>query len=69
MQDSRKLAQQKKAAKKIAEIMYASLQKLPADERTIRVEAIKELKVSRSGRGNTPKRVSTPASLRARSRA
>lgn len=62
-----KLAKQREAANRIAEIMSACLSRLPKDEQERRVKAIEELKPSRNARGSTSKRVSTPQSLQLRS--
>lgn len=56
-----KLDKESKAAKRIAEMMYESLRKLPEDERKTRVKAIQKIKISRR---SSPKRTSTQASLR-----
>jgi hypothetical protein len=62
-----KLAKQRKAADCIADIMIGCLRELPKEEQKLRIKAIKNGKVTRSSRGNTPKRVSTPANFRERS--
>jgi hypothetical protein len=60
MKPESKLARQKKAARKVAEIMYASLQKFPREEQEERIRAIQKIAIKRKTNGKTPKRASTP---------
>jgi len=64
MKTESKRARQKKAARKIAEIMYASLQKLPKEEQEERIRAIQKITIRRKTNGKTPKRASTPQDQR-----
>jgi len=48
-------------ARRVAELIYQSLRKLPEEERQARVKAIQKIKVSRR---STSKRPSTQANLR-----
>jgi hypothetical protein len=66
MPDKKKLAEQQAAAKKVAEIMLASLEQLPKKERQLRAEAIQKVKISRGEHDTTPKRPSTQVNLRER---
>jgi len=71
MQIKGKLAKQKKAAKEIAEIMYASLQRFPKREQERRIRDIRKitLKIGRKRSGKASKPVSTQASPRVSRRA
>ena len=58
---------QKKAAREIAEIMYASLQQFPEDEQRERIKEIEQIPIKK--RGKSSKRASTRASRPSRRRA
>jgi hypothetical protein len=66
MPDKKKLAEQQAAAKRVAEIMLASLHQLPKEEQQLRAKAIEKVKISRGERDTAPKRPSTQANLRER---
>jgi hypothetical protein len=65
-----KLARQKRAAREVAKIMFASLQQVSEEERKVRIKAIQKakVKVSRKRIEKTPKRVSTQENLLSPSR-
>ena len=66
-----KLARQKKAAKEVAEILYASLQQFSEDEQERRVKDIHKIALKAGAKPNRKpsKRSSTPASSRVSRRA
>jgi hypothetical protein len=68
MRTSAKLAKQKKAAREIAEILYAALQQFPEEEQQARLRAIEAVPVSRRQTRKASKRVSTRKSLPSRRR-
>jgi hypothetical protein len=45
-----KLAKQREAADRIAEIMYRSLRQLPKEQQRARVKAIQKIKIARNDR-------------------
>lgn len=65
MKTDAKVARQKKAAKEIAEIMYASLQKFPKGEQEKRIRDIGKISagIVTKRRGKPSKRVATPKNL------
>ena len=66
MATNAKLAREREAAERIAEMTHRFLEKLPKAEQKIRLKAIKNLRIRNR---ETPKRSSIPASLQEHSEA
>jgi hypothetical protein len=57
-----KAARQRRAANRIAELMYAALKKLPANDQSAAIEAVQKVKITPNRKAS--KRSSTPQNLR-----